>query len=146
MMTRDQIIAKYSPSGTVRDGHYSTLALAARGFDSAWGRPVLQLEVDKASRLIDRFFTNATVTDGVPRWNSSDQIPPRDIIALWDSQDLPFDYEATLAAYEADLAASLAAYRANPPQLSEETLAEMRAEFGPGEVVVDVITGVRTQL
>lgn len=49
--------------------------------------------------------------------------------------------EATRAAREAENAVFLAEYRARSKSPSAEELVEMRAAFGPGATVTDVITG-----
>ena len=56
------------------------------------------------------------------------------------------DADATHAAREAEVEAELAEYRANYKDPSSEELAEMRATFGPGTTVVDVITGKKIEL
>ena len=54
--------------------------------------------------------------------------------------------EATAAKREAQTAAFLDSYRKNYKGPSEEEKAEMRAAFGTGTTVVNVITGQRTKL
>jgi len=74
---------------------------------------------------------------GVLYWEMTGTVvPPR----IFDENyvELPEHQEA---AYEAETAAFLAAYRRNPPKRTAEDRAEMRAAFGPGEVIRDVITG-----
>ena len=56
------------------------------------------------------------------------------------------DAEATHAAREAEVEAELAEYRASYKGPSAEELAEMRAAFGPGATVVNVITGKKIEL
>lgn len=56
------------------------------------------------------------------------------------------DLDATAAAREAEVSRELAAYRKAAAAPSEEELREMRAAFGPGATVVDVITGAKIQL
>ena len=51
--------------------------------------------------------------------------------------------EATRAAREAETAAFLEEYRKNYQGPTEEEKIEMRAAFGEGETVVDIITGER---
>ena len=51
------------------------------------------------------------------------------------------DSATTRAAREAEVQADLESYRASRKAPSAEELAEMRAAFGPGTKVVDVITG-----
>ena len=54
--------------------------------------------------------------------------------------------EATHTAREDEVEAELAEYRANYRGPSAEELAEMRAAFGPGATVVNVITGKKIKL
>lgn len=56
------------------------------------------------------------------------------------------DSGATQAAREAEVKADLESYRATRKAPSAEDLAEMRAAFGEGAKVVDVITGEEIQL
>ena len=56
------------------------------------------------------------------------------------------DSAATRAAREAEVQADLESYRASRKAPSTEELAEMRAAFGPGTKVVDVITGEKILL
>lgn len=81
--------------------------------------------------------------DGVGRWASNGQAIPDDCAAMFAALGLTplLDAAATAAARQAETEKALAAYRANPPQATGEHLAEMRAAFGPGATVVDVITG-----
>ena len=86
--------------------------------------------------------------DGVVRWTSNHRVMPKDcreILAHSAYRDL-FDEEASRAAEDAETAASLEAYRKNYQGPSEEEKAEMRAAFGTGSTVVDVITGKRIRL
>ena len=56
------------------------------------------------------------------------------------------DVAATNAAREAEVAKELESYRANKKPHTAEELAEMRAAFGPGTTVVDVLTGEQITL
>ncbi len=56
------------------------------------------------------------------------------------------DSAATRAAREAEVEAALESYRANRRAPSAEKLAEMRAAFGEGATVVNVLTGDVTHL
>ena len=56
------------------------------------------------------------------------------------------DSAATRAARETEVQADLESYRANRKAPSAEELAEMRAAFGEGTKVVDVLTGKEIQL
>jgi hypothetical protein len=87
----------------------------------------------------------ATLTDGVYRWKSNGQVPPLDLLEI---AGVPLGILQTCrVAYNADTAEAIKNYREarrNGP--SAEELYEMRAAFGPGETVVDVITGQRIKL
>ena len=56
------------------------------------------------------------------------------------------DVEATKAAREAETDAFLESYRKANNRRSAEELSEMRAAFGTGTMVVDIITGERIRL
>lgn len=89
----------------------------------------------------------AVVREGVRYWRISDgteRVLP------------PFVYKDAyvecppeqVRAYEAESAKSLAAYRKSMEnhRYSDEEMFEMRAAFGPGTTVVNVLTGKRTKL
>jgi hypothetical protein len=86
---------------------------------------------------------------GVMRWRSNESVPPAeclraaldmDLITLPQfTKSIDMGIEETRQVIQAYIARQ-------PAQPSDEELAEMRAAFGPGEVVVDVISGRRTQL
>lgn len=81
-------------------------------------------------------------------WKSNGQHPHDDMLAAWlILQAITEDQaRATTEARAQAMDAFTAAYRANPPQPSAEQMAEMRAAFGPGERVVNVVTGQSYQL
>lgn len=54
--------------------------------------------------------------------------------------------EATAAAREKEVEESLAEYRKNAKPVSEEERVEMRAAFGKGTTVVNVLTGEKIEL
>ncbi len=87
---------------------------------------------------------------GVIRWKSNDRCVPVDICERmgW------FDMDAQRAADEKDTTEFLAAYRKSQEEfevrtddeamaIKAERAAEMRAAFGPGEEVVNIVTGQR---
>ena len=88
--------------------------------------------------------------DGVVRWKSNNRVMPRDcreILSHTSYRDL-FDEEVSKAAEDAETAAFLENYRkANENRRqSQEELDEMRAAFGAGTTVVNIITGERIRL
>lgn len=96
----------------------------------------------EAHRLADKLRTDATITDGVIRWNSNQQVPPSDCVALAAHIGLPVDVVAACtAARDIETETFLADYRKRPQQPSVEEIAGMRAAFGPGQRVVNIVTG-----
>ena len=79
-------------------------------------------------------------------WNSNGHYLPADCAEILSHTDFPFSLEETARAREAQTAAFLENYRRNYKGPSEEEKAEMRAAFGTGATVVNVITGERTRL
>ncbi|HEL1285424.1 TPA: hypothetical protein TVQ88_001137 [Streptococcus equi subsp. zooepidemicus] len=56
------------------------------------------------------------------------------------------DEEATKGARDEEVTRSLAEYRRNAKPASEEELSEMRAAFGEGQTIVNILTGERITL
>ena len=56
------------------------------------------------------------------------------------------DEEATKAARDEEVTRSLVEYRRNAKPASEEELSEMRAAFGEGQTIVNILTGERITL
>ena len=86
--------------------------------------------------------------DGVVRWTSNNRVMPKDcreILSHTVYRDL-YSEDASRAAEEAETAAFLESYRKSYKGSSEEEKAEMRAAFGTGSTVVNVITGERIRL
>mgnify|MGYP001058442851 CR=1 FL=1 len=87
--------------------------------------------------------------DGVVRWNSNNNVPFDDM--LYDFMSIGVIGPKTAARSEearhVDNERFFEEYRRNQPaQPSEEELFEMRAAFGEGTEVVDVISGRRVRL
>ena len=85
-------------------------------------------------------------SNGAIRWKNNGNYLMDDYCEVLEYAGYPFSREATKAARDAQVAEQLAAYRANPPMLTDEDVAEMRAAFGSGTSVVDVISGQRILL
>ncbi len=109
--------------------------MAYEGKGSHWG-------VGDAIRLADKLRTEATVTDGVIRWNSNNRVPPEDCVALAVHIGLPVDLGATNAARMKETSDFLADYRRQEVTRvrTPEEMFEMRAAFGSGATVVNLIT------
>lgn len=81
------------------------------------------------------------------RWDSNGAVPFEDV--LEKVCDTPEQMAACVRAREEDVARHVEEYRRGRALLAEdqewlhEHIADLRSAYGPGEVVVDVITGVR---
>lgn len=88
------------------------------------------------------------MVDGVVRWESNKRVPPIDIMELWNFLNFDFDFIKSQQVSKQESSDFLEDYRRqrtkNPP--SAEELSEMRASFGEGDTVVNVLTGQRIQL
>ena len=102
-------------------------------------------EIEKMQKRADNdeIRTNAS---GAAFWNSNGNYLPADCAEILSHTDFPFSLEETAKAREAQTAAFLENYRKNYKGPSEEEKAEMRAAFGTGSTVVNVITGERIRL
>ena len=87
-----------------------------------------------------------TNMNGAAFWNSNGNYLPADCAEILSHTDFPFSLEETAKAREAQTAMQLEAYRKSYTGPSEEERAEMRAAFGTGSTVVNVITGERIRL
>ena len=102
---------------------------------------------EEAERLMSQRDNIEVEEDGAAKWISSGNYLPADVVEklTFAGADF-FSAEATAAKREAQTAAFLDSYRKNYKGPSEEEKAEMRAAFGTGTTVVNVITGQRTKL
>lgn len=80
--------------------------------------------------------------DGAAKWKSSGNYIPEDIVEklVYGGADW-FSPEATATKREAQDEAFLREYRSRKHPLTDEMRAEMIAAFGPGEAIIDVISG-----
>ena len=102
---------------------------------------------EEAQRLLSQRDNIEVEEDGAAKWISSGNYLPADVVEklLFAGADF-FSAEATAAKREAQTAAFLDSYRRSYNGPSEEEKAEMRAAFGSGATVVNVITGEITRL
>lgn len=88
-----------------------------------------------------------TLIDGVARWVSNGSILMMDVVRDNRIDRVPGFVESLhVSAYGDHLSSFLKAYRSMDPGMSDEELSEARAAHGPGVVLVNVVTGRRTQL
>jgi len=89
--------------------------------------------------FLEELKTDATLRDGVYYWKSNDRtVPP----SCWTVRGLVPPKEQEKARDE-ETAKFLAKLRANPQPVTDEEAFEMRAAFGPGVEVVNILTGKR---
>lgn len=100
--------------------------------------------MSNANRKNDFYIDHTNDATGpVVRWNSNDRIPFADMLqefkdAGWIDAQVQSN---SLAQRKIEDRAAIEAYRKNFKGYSEEDLLEMRAEFGAGAKVVNVLTG-----
>ena len=78
------------------------------------------------------------------RWTTNGSVVPRDVARLLKDNGYAVDLDATDAARDARMAELARRARAYRP--TDEDMWEMRAAFGAGTRVVDVLTGRTYQL
>lgn len=84
--------------------------------------------------------------DGAIKWKSNGAYIPDDFCEKLEYAGYQFSREATAKKREEELHKFAQEYIANYTDPSDEEIAEMRAAFGEGETVVDVITGRKIKL
>ena len=103
-------------------------------------------EQDVKEAVIDADKNAIVEDDGAIKWKSNDAYIPDDFCEKLEYAGYKFSREATAVKRNAQVQKELAQYRANYTGPSDEEVAEMRAAFGEGETVVDVITGKTIKL
>ena len=95
-----------------------------------------------SDRMTNDFAEKAYVSAGVVRWLSNDRVPPMDILEFWKLIGKSFDLELSSQLREKENAGYWEAYKQRIMNVepSQEELFEMRAAFGTGTTVVNVIT------
>lgn len=100
-----------------------------------------------ALKNVEKYKDTYIDKKGVLRWKSVDRVPPKELLLLWKYKKKRFDLDLAFIALERDTTIALNGYRKSQENVSkeveEERLREMRAAFGTGVDVVDVITGKR---
>lgn len=84
--------------------------------------------------------------NGAAFWVSSNNYLPEDCAEMLSYTDFIFDIQATAEARDKQTNEFVEEYRKNYKGPSEEEKAEMRAAFGEGAEIVDVITGKTIRL
>ena len=101
-------------------------------------------EIERMQRMADNGEIRTNM-NGAAFWNSNGNYLPADAAEKLSHTDFEFSLEETEKAREAQVTQQLKAYRQNHRTSAEER-EEMRAAFGPGTTVVNIISGERTRL
>lgn len=114
-------------------------------YDASIPGHVFDADAARASFAEGRHYMDGYVV----RWRSNDSVPPADLLEDWyrvDCIDMT-TLKMSQKARDAEVAAFCASYRRRQAaRPSSEELFEMRAAFGPGAEVVDVVSGRRVRL
>lgn len=96
---------------------------------------------EEAARLLAKRNEIEVEADGAAKWTSNGRYLPSDVVEklVFAGADF-FSEEATTAKREAQSAAFLDSYRKNHKTSAEEQM-EIRAAFGKGTKVMNIITG-----
>jgi hypothetical protein len=108
--------------------------------------PAAHSPAEAAEKITEVADRHADVLTWQPDGTGRDgRQPMDDLLAAWLVLGLITEVQARLTSEARQVADAefLARYRANPPQPGAEQIAGMRAAFGPGTEVVNVITGQR---
>jgi hypothetical protein len=95
------------------------------------------------------FNAEVQMSNGVYVWATNGRVPPKDSISSYGIDKLPgFDKALHDKVREDQTRKALEAYRESMEsyELSGEQLFEMRAAFGRGAAVVDIVTGKKVRL
>ena len=106
--------------------------------------PRYPFEQTEAQRLADSLQTEATVTDGVLRWNSHGRVPPREVVDFAEWLGMGVCVLATTRTRDEETSQMIAEYRAarkDGPTAEERFSA--RAAHGPDVEMIDIVTGHR---
>lgn len=107
-------------------------------------KSVAEVEADKAVKMVSEEAIKDE--DGALCWKSNGSYLMDDMIEMLVYKDYDFSPEATSRKRKEQDAKFLEEYRSRPHVISDEELYEMRAAFGKGTTIVDVLTGEKIQL
>lgn len=102
---------------------------------------------NKIIETVAMFSEEASVIEGVVRWNSNGSIPPDEILEIWQNACLDFNIDASKEMRKIDHQKFFEQYRIRQANRSQEQIEEQNSEarvaFGSGVDVINVITGER---
>lgn len=103
---------------------------------------------NQAIKSLESFKDTYIDNNNVLRWKSNNSVPPTELLELWKYENFEFDYNLALEVKRKEEIEFLNEYRENNKnrQLSTEERYEMKAAFGAGAEIVDIITGKKYKL
>ena len=134
----------YTPKGkTIKEETIMTrFAMELKGELGAFWKKNAEEEIRKMQARADNGEICTTAV-GAAYWGSSGNYLPADCAEILTYTDFSFSVEETTKAREAQTAEFIRNYH---HEVTEEERAEMRAAFGTGTTVVDVISGKKIKL
>ncbi len=99
----------------------------------------------EVERLMAKTSDIEVEEDGAAKWKTNGSYLPKEVIEKLAYGGFDFSPEATTAKREEQTTVFLRDYRRNH-RTTEEEKNEMRAVFGAGQTVIDIITGERIAL
>lgn len=109
------------------------------GENGAYWKREAEKKIDKVRKELED--GEITIDENGVAYNCIGRVVVEDVLEMLTYVTDKVNVEATKKAADAEFDAFLTEYRKNARPATGEQLAEMRAAFGPGEVVVDVLTG-----
>jgi hypothetical protein len=104
-------------------------------------------KVREEARNIEMFDQAYVDILGVPRWKSNNRVPFDDILQTWLQAGKQFNLEAATTVRNKQSQQVITEYKLSQAERTLEQIAEervmARGAFGPGELVVNAITGER---
>lgn len=97
----------------------------------------------ESDSMAAKFDEDTTVVDGVVRWKSNNLVPPADVLKFWNYIGKDFDIEKSNLIRGELSRKRLEKYKKSQEnkKYTGEELFEMKAAFGEGAVVFNVVTG-----
>ena len=90
--------------------------------------------------------TSSKIKRGVIRWTTNNRITPNDVAEYAFELGYKVNLETHRKALKRETKRLLDEYRSQPHPIDPEEMYEMRAAFGPGTTVVNILTGERIKL
>ena len=115
-----------------------------QGLNGPYWKAAAEQKIEDLKARMD--FEIRTNISGGAFWLSNGRYLPEEVALALSFTDFPFSLEETRRARKEQERLSLERYRATYTGPTEEELYEMRAAFGAGEIIRNVLTGEEIRL